>query len=613
MAVPNYNIYISFGAGSSVDVTSYAGSMSITRGGSRVFEDVQPGTINISFNNFDRTFDPFNTSSILWDSTNGYSRVQPNAKVRVYANNSYIIYTGWVNNWSFTNDEKGLNPQASLSATDGLGILGNAKFNAANITSANLPSMPPVRIAAATAAWGGTAITVTQNGSAGRTPLVADTFDQSATVLSYLQNVARTEPYNFFGTTDGNAKITDRTLTGRTWGTASISYNYHVTAGFYDASTTAVAPWWATTSKGLKTDINYQITAATAGEPSYISALIDPTLTQALIVYNENNATKYLQNQAYSISFKGKNIDSSHTIFAQMAFRGANSGSSTSIPGTSTGSGWDTYKLENVKSTALADGITFQISNTTGYPFSVKDLIITPSVTASSFYFDGESYQTINDYLNEQQVVNVGWTGTERYSTSVYNVAINGGGTVNLPGYEVFGDAYGTAVVGTAIPISDLQVAYTTDQFYNQASVVRASGGTAVKNNTTSQALYSVRSYAQTDSLSISPGRSNQFASEVFGQFGVPDYVLTDVDIQLETLSSAYQNRVLNLELFDIVRVIYRPYGGGSNIDRTYQIIGIQHNVSVESHVISFGLATINSGLFLNSTYLGVLDTQKVV
>jgi len=137
MAVPNYNIYISFGAGSSVDVTSYAGSISISRGGSRVFEDVQAGTINISFNNFDRTFDPFNTSSILWDSTNGYTRVQPNAKVRVYANNSYIIYTGWVNNWSFTNDEKGLNPQASLSATDGLGILGQAKFNAALVTANN--------------------------------------------------------------------------------------------------------------------------------------------------------------------------------------------------------------------------------------------------------------------------------------------------------------------------------------------------------------------------------------------------------------------------------------------------------------------------------------------
>jgi len=611
MAVPNYNIYISFGAGSSVDVTSYAGSISISRGGSRVFEDVQPGTINISFNNFDRTFDPFNTSSILYDSTNGYTRVQPNAKVRVYANNSYLIYTGWVNNWSFTNDEKGLNPQASLSATDGLGILGQAKFNVSNVTASNTATFARERIAAATAAWGGTSVAFTYY--SGRTPLVPDLFDQNNTVLSYLQNVARTEPFNFFGTADGNAKITDRTLTTGVYTTGTPVFNYHVTAGFYDASTTAVAPWWATTSNGVKTSINYQIVAATAGEPSYISALQDPAFTQALIQYNENNATKYLQNQAYSISFKGKNIDSSHTILAQMQFRGANSGSGTSIAGTSTGSGWDSYKLENVKSTALADGITFQITNTTGGAFSVKDLIITPSVTASTFYFDGETYQQTTDYLNDQVIVNTGWTGTERYSSSVYLTKTATGATATLPAYEVFGDAYGTAVVGTAIPISDLQVAYTTDQFYNQASVVRASGGTGIKNNTVSQALYGIRSYSQTDSLNISPARSTAFANEVIGQFGIPDYVLTQLDVQLETLSSAYQNRVLNLELFDIVRIIFRPYGGGSNIDRTYQIIGIQHNVNVESHVISFGLASLNSGLFLNSTYLGVLDTQKVV
>jgi hypothetical protein len=611
MAVPNYNIYISFGAGSSVDVTSYAGSISITRGGSRVFEDVQPGTINISFNNFDRTFDPFNTSSILWDSTNGYSRVQPNAKVRVYANNSYIIYTGWVTTWSFTNDEKGLNPQASLSANDGLGILGNATFNPSLVTAANTATFARDRIAASTAAWGGTTISLTYY--SGRTPLTPDLFSPSTTVLSYLQNVARTEPFNFFGTTDGNAKITDRTLTTGVYTTGTPVFNYHVTAGFYDASTTAIAPWWATTSNGIKTSINYQVVAATAGEPSYISALQDSAFTQAVVQYNENDATKYLQNQAYSISFKGKNIDSSHTIVAQMQFRGANSGSGTSIAGTSTGSGWDTYKLENVKSTALTNGITFQITNTTGLAFSIKDLIITPSSTASAIYFDGEAYQQTTDYLNDQVIVATGWTGTDRYSSSVYLTKTATGGTATLPNYEVFGDAYGTAVVGTAIPISDLQVAYTTDQFYNQASVVRASGGTAVKNNIVSQALYGIRSYSQTDSLSISPARSTAFTSEVIGQYGVPDYVLTEVDIQLEALSSAYQNRVLNLELFDIVRVIYRPYGGGSNIDRTYQIIGIQHNVTVESHVISFGLATINSGLFLNSTYLGVLDTQKVV
>jgi len=612
MAVPNYNIYISFGAGSSVDVTSYAGSISITRGGSRVFEDVQAGTINISFNNFDRTFDPFNTSSILWDSTNGYTRVQPNAKVRVYANNSYIIYTGWVNNWSFTNDEKGLNPQASLSATDGLGILGNATFNPALVTTSNTATFARDRITASTAAWGGTTISVSYY--TGKTPLTPDLFSPSTTVLSYLQNVARTEPFNFFGTTDGNAKMTDRTLTTGVYTLGTPIFNYHRTAGWYNGTATDMSNWYyGGTVPGWGGSV---VTSAQFPGEYLVASSNTSGGGIDLFDYFENDATKYKSNQAYSVSFWTNITDGAANLYLKYVYTNTSGTSAAKVSGSTAftfpNGGWNQVKIENVTTSLAVNALEFYVISNYGSG-QIKDLMITPASTVPAVYFDGERYQQASDYLNDQIYVNTGWTGTERLGNSVYLSKTATGGTATLPNYEVFGDAYGTAVVGTAIPISDLQVAYTADQFYNQASVVRASGGTGIKNNTVSQALYGIRSYSQTDSLSISPARSTAFANEVIGQFGIPDYVLTEVDVQLEALSSAYQNRVLNLELFDIVRVIYRPYGGGSNIDRTYQIIGIQHNVTVESHVISFGLATINSGLFLNSTYLGVLDTQKVV
>jgi hypothetical protein len=337
-----------------------------------------------------------------------------------------------------------------------------------------------------------------------------------------------------------------------------------------------------------------------------------------LFDYFENDATKYKSNQAYSLSFWTNITDGVAYLNLKYVYTNT-SGTSDSKVSASTAftfsnGGWNQVKIENVTTSLAVNALEFYcIVNAASAPILIKDLMITPASTVPAVYFDGERYQQATDYLNDQVIVATGWTGAERNSTSVYLTKTATGGTAALPNYEVFGDAYGTAVVGTAIPISDLQVAYTVDQFYNQASVVRASGGTAVKNNSVSQNLYGIRSYSQSDSLSISPARSTAFANEVIGQFGVPDYVLTDLDVQLEALTSAYQNRVLNLELFDIVRVIYRPYGGGSNIDRTYQIIGIQHNVGLESHVVSFGLASLNSGLFLGSSYLGVLDTQKVV
>jgi hypothetical protein len=611
MALPSYTVYLNFGAGSSVDVTSYVTSINISRGSQRVFEDVQPGSINISFTNFDRTFDPFNTSSILYDSTNGYTKVQPNAKVRVFANGGTIIFTGWVSNWGFTNDEKGLNPRASLTAMDGLGLLGVAHFNPALVTASNTATFALSRIAAATAAWGGT--TVSLSYPIGRTPLVPDLFDQNNTVLSYLQNVARTEPFNFFGKANGDAKITDRTLTTGVYTLGTPVFNYHKTAGWYNGTATDMSNWYfGGTAPGWGGSV---VTNSQFPGEYLVATSTDNGGGIDLVDYFEKDATKYKANQPYSLSFWTNCTDGVAYLYLKYVYV---NGASTVTKATGStaftfpNGGWNKVTINNVSSTATLNALEFYMFVNSA-PSQIKDLMITPASAIPSYYFDGERYQQSTDYLNSSAIIATGWTGEERNSASVYLSRTATGGTATLPAYEVFGDAYGTAVVGTAIPIADLQAAYTTDQFYNQATIVRASGGTGIKNNTVSQALYDVRTYSQTDSLGISPARSTAFASEVFAQYLAPDYVLTDVDVQLEALSTAYQNRVLALELFDIVRVIYRPYGGGSNIDRTYQIINIGHNIDTESHVITFGLATLSSGVYLDSSYLAILDTQKVV
>jgi hypothetical protein len=163
------------------------------------------------------------------------------------------------------------------------------------------------------------------------------------------------------------------------------------------------------------------------------------------------------------------------------------------------------------------------------------------------------------------------------------------------------------------LPISDLQVQYASDQFYNQINVVRASGGTAVKNDTVSQGLYGIRTFGQADSLGISPARSTAFVNEIYAQLGSPDYVLRSLDVQLEAMAGTAQTRCLNLELFDLARVVFRPSATGSNIDKKYTIISMKHEFNPETYRISFGLAPLAAGMILNSTYLGILDTQKVV
>jgi hypothetical protein len=606
MAVPTYLIYLSFGAGAQVDVTSYATNVTIDRGSPRILDDTQVGQATVSFINNDRTFDPFNTSSILYDATNGYTRVQPNAKVQIQSG-GVVIFTGWVQNWDFTNDEKGLDARASLMATDGLGVLAKANFNPTLVTAANTAGqLPTPRISSATAIWGSTAITVSLAGSAGKTPLVGDTLEQGTTVLAYLQNVARTEPGYFWGTKDGNAKWTDRSLSARNWNpSATLLYNYHTTAGFYNGTATDMSNW----TDGINQSGVAGTVVTNASFPGeYVMEAVSNGFDLS-VCYSETDGTKYKPNTAYSVSFWTNALNPTATLYLYQRATGTALKTSKSTVSSFTG-GWNQVKVENV-TTSLSMNTLELFVNDAG-SWQIKDLIISPTTTASTFYFDGERIQEATNYLNDQQRPYSGWVGTERNSSSVYAVTINAG-TGTLPTLENFADNSGTAVVATALPISDLQVQYASDQFYNQVNVVRASVGTATTQSTASQALYGIRSYAQTDNLGISPARSSAMAAEIYGQFGSPDYILNSLDVQVEAMTGTAQTRVMNIDLFDPARVIFRPSATGSNIDKKYTIISIKHDLNPETHKVSFGLAPLAAGMILNSTYLGILDTQKVV
>ena len=610
MALPTYLVYLSFSSSGTIDVTSYVTNVSIDRGSPRILDDTQVGQATVSFINNDRTFDPFNTSSILYNSIGGYTLVQPNAKVQVYSG-GVVIFTGWVQNWDFTNDEKGLDARASLMATDGLGVLAKANFNPTLITAANTAGqLPTPRIASATAIWGSTAISISMAGSAGKTPLVGDSLTQDQTVLSYLQNVARTEPANFWGTKDGNAKWSDRSLGTTTWNpSASLSYNYHLTAGFYNGTATVLSNWILSTEGTPVVTTNSQY----PGEYVLESVLLG---SEQGLQYQEYDPVKYKPNTAYSVAFWTNAVDVSAEI--RLIYKNPATGAyvtKATVPyaNTFSNNAWKRIVIENVTTSLVCNYFEFYVSDLNG-TFQIKDLIITPTATASSWYFDGERYQeTTSTYLNEQQRPYSGWVGTERFSNSVYAVTIKAG-TASAPVSENFADNYGQATFfGSGITISDLQVQYASDQFYNQVNVVRASGGTASKQSTASQSLYGIRTYAQTDNLGISPARSSAMASEIYGQFGSPDYLLTSMDVQMEALAGTAQARVQALDLYDLARVIFRPSRTGSDIDKKYQIISIKQDITPETHKVSFGLAALGAGMILNSSYLGILNTQKVV
>jgi hypothetical protein len=103
--------------GDQIEVTSKVVSVSISRGKSRQLDYYEPGSISVVFNNFDRAFDPLNTTS----SFQPY--VYPKRGITINSGGQ-SIYQGLIDDWSFSYDPNG-ESYATIAATEESGLLAN--------------------------------------------------------------------------------------------------------------------------------------------------------------------------------------------------------------------------------------------------------------------------------------------------------------------------------------------------------------------------------------------------------------------------------------------------------------------------------------------------------
>ena len=181
-----------------VDVTSYAQSISTTRGRSRELDRYATGQASVTFQNQDRTFDPSNSSSSL------YPNIVPRRPIRITANGS-AIYQGYVDDWNLDYNVSG-ESDASATCIDGFGILSKQTLAAATATA----QLSGARIAAVLAKPEVNWPLSLQAVDAGQQTLQADVIAQDENALTYLQLVEASEPGSFFMSADGKATFKDR-------------------------------------------------------------------------------------------------------------------------------------------------------------------------------------------------------------------------------------------------------------------------------------------------------------------------------------------------------------------------------------------------------------------
>lgn len=604
MALPTYVVELQFGSSSYIDVSAYVQSVSISRGITRSLDDYSAGTISVTFVNNARVFDPLNTSSTLWYSTGGYTVVQPGGRIRVSANGTRI-FTGFVQGWEFTYDLAGLDGKATVMALDEIFRVGNAYFTGGTATVIEGTSARIKRVmnfnSFGAAEYSGV------NGS--QTIVGLDVNNPGDSVLSYLQQLARTEPADFYSNASAVMVMKDRSFTNYVW-TNSDRQNLIRYPGTATAATGGGYGW----------SYGYQAVSTATMTPPYggtvnKSQISIPDL-QDFMKYQEIDLNKYNPDGgATSYIFSGffRGVTGAVAIEADFYLLdpvGAVIGTAISTVTTSS-TAWTQLSATAVVSGTVAgiDLTIFANGTTSSYDFYGNGIQVERG-TAWVNYFDGTYNPYASDASNTYQTA---WGGTAYKSSSGMSIsrasAISAFTILTFADQNSQGASYGN---GTGIPFTDLQVVYGAENLYNKVQVV-APNATAVAEDTVGQTNYGIKTFAQTDNLTISTTKPAQIAASLLAEYRLPEYRAQAITIQLESLTASQQNLILAVELRDVIRLCFQPSATGSVIDKYYQVLSISSNIDPETHRLTFTLASLdNLPIRLDSTILAILNTDTL-
>jgi hypothetical protein len=551
-----------------------------------------------------------------------FDLIKPGGKIRISGTGLITSrrFTGFIQDWDFTFADSGFDAQATVTALDFLYEVGNVSF---------LGGTQPV--VQATSDRIELSLNSNSIGSAefgydtirgGHTLVGYDENSAGDNLLSYIQNVARSEPADLYSDTSGFLEMKDRSFTNYDWNNTN-RYNfvtYPSTATILEGNIVAGEPRSGWTLIGTQT---------TAVAPVYpnnpiwrggtVADPFVPTDSFVGFVHQDYNPTRYAQqawnNYTNTYTFAGLIRGAVGNFNVSLFTLGANgqvlsAAASTSVSGASTA--WIPFTVTKTESsTAIVGGLAAFVSATGSSAYVVygDGFIISPGTSIPN-YFNG-GYNPLATSTSASTAYEVAWSGEKYASQSGLLTSV--ATAVSTPIVTSFADANSqSAVGGTGIPFTDLEVVYGSDQLYNKVQVVGINTS-AVTEDTALQASYGVRVYSQSDNLTTSQTKPAEIASAFLAEFKFPEYRASQVTVALESLTRLQQTAVLEIELRDVVRVAFKPSNTGSIVNKYYQVLAISSNTDVERDSVTFSLASLENLPFrLDSTFLGVLDTDTL-
>ena len=174
---------------------------------------------------------------------------------------------------------------------------------------------------------------------------------------------------------------------------------------------------------------------------------------------------------------------------------------------------------------------------------------------------------------------------------------------------EVVAGAY------TGIQFADVNIVYGSENLYNRIALANADAipDEAFADDADSQANFGPRTYSQSGLLIQDPAQLQFLADFLLARYKDPQYRFETVTVVLDTLSTVNQDKVLDLEIGDIVQVRFEPSDIPPAIEQYCRIIGVRHDWNPGSKNISFALERLDFAIFiLDDAVLGQLDNDRL-
>lgn len=167
---------------------------------------------------------------------------------------------------------------------------------------------------------------------------------------------------------------------------------------------------------------------------------------------------------------------------------------------------------------------------------------------------------------------------------------------------------------GTGIPFAPAVIDFGTEQLFNQIEVT-SPNFTGIANGILSQTRYGITQLT-VDTLLDDQATVDGLANLLLSRFEEPQLRFQAIQVNVENLTDSQKTTVYGLEMGDLLEVKLTPGNPpvGAQINRYGQIISISHSVEPDSHLITFGLGSLQTSLFvLNDAEFGKLDGAGVL